>query len=314
MNIIFFAILKLFVIVFLGYCLYKKNVLKEEALRFLTTFVINIAIPSLIFSNIVNNFVPALMPGPWIFIVISVVIFSLGLFLGFLGSFRMPGELRREFVALISFQNCGYLPMNIVIFLLPSDVRSQFLTYIFLYLLGFNILMWSVASFFIFNRREDKFAIKSLLSPPSLSVALSLLVVYLGLGKFIPSIIITPIQMVGETSFVLSMVILGAWLAKCSSQVYSGNFVSARIVLLKLVVLPLVVFFIIYKFQFYSLLGFFILLEATMPSAASLPIVADMHRGNSRFISYGVFLTHIFSAVTVPLWVNLYLTVSNLTF
>ena len=217
-------------------------------------------------------------------------------------------------MSLVSFQNCGYLPMNIVFFLLPSKARSTFLIYIFLYILGFNILMWSVGSFLIFKRREEKFQFKSLLNPPILSIILSLLVVYLGLRRFIPAFILSPLKMIGQTSFVLSMIILGGWLAKSNIIIHSNMPVIIKISILKLIILPLFIFIgILYK-GVVSLLGLFIILEACMPSAASLPIVVNLRKADSEFASYGVFFTHLVSIATVPLWIGLFLAISHFNF
>jgi len=312
MIIIFLAITKLFFIIFLGFYLYRRKILKDEALDFLTTFVINISIPFLILSNIITHFEPGNMPSPLIFIALSVGIFTLGLFLGILFSLGTKKSIRREFITLTSFQNCGYLPMNIAAFLLPHPARETFLTYIFLYILGFNILMWSVATFFIFKKREETFKIKSMLTPPVLSTIVSLAIVYMGLQKIIPTVIIAPTEAIGQTSFVLSMIILGAWLAKSKVKYYIYSLSAWKMAIIKLVLLPAIVFAATIHNSVYSLLGMFIVLEASMPSAASLPIVVNLRGGDSKFISYGVFITHAISLLTVPLWIELFLKVSNL--
>jgi len=312
MVIIFLAITKLFFIIFLGFYLYRRKILKEEALNFLTTFVINISIPFLIFSNIITHFQPDKMPSPLVFIALSVGIFILGLFLGILFSLSVQKSTRREFITLTSFQNCGYLPMNIAVFLLTSPARETFLTYIFLYILGFNILMWSVATFFIFKKKEEKFKMKSILTPPILGTVIALAIVYTGLQKIIPPVVIAPVEAIGQTSFVLSMIILGAWLAKSAVKSYLYSLSAWGMAIIKLVLLPAIVFSIIIHNSIYSLLGMFIILEASMPSAASLPIVVNLRGGDSKFISYGVFITHAISLITVPLWIELFLKVSNL--
>jgi len=312
MTVIFLAITKLFFIIFLGFYLYRKRILKEEALGFLTTFVINISIPFLILSNIVTQFKPDNMPSPLIFIALSVGIFTLGLLLGILFSFGTKKSIRREFIALTSFQNCGYLPMNIAVFFFPHPLRETFLTYIFLYILGFNILMWSVATFFIFKKKKETFKMSSMLTPPVLSTIVSLVIVYLGLQKIIPAVIIAPIEAIGQTSFVLSMIILGAWLAKSRVKSYLYSLSAWKMAMIKLILLPAVVFSIIVYNGVYSLLGIFIILEASMPSAASLPIVVNLRGGDSKFISYGVFITHLTSLLTVPLWIGLFLKISGL--
>jgi predicted permease len=43
-----------------------------------------------------------------------------------------------------------------------------------------------------------------------------------------------------------------------------------------------------------------------MPSAASLPIVAQIYKADNNFISQGVFLTHLFSIFTIPIWFSLW--------
>ncbi len=312
MVTIFLAIIKLFFIIFLGFYLYRRKVLKEEALSFITTFVINISIPSLVFSNIITHFQPDKLPSPLIFIGLSIGIFLLGFILGVFFSFKIPQSIRREFITLTSFQNCGYLPMNIAVFLLSSPLRETFLTYIFLYILGFNILMWSIGTFLIFKRKEETFKMTSMFTPPILSTIISLGIVYLGLKEAIPSIILSPLKAIGETSFVLSMIILGAWLAKSRAKTYLYSLSVWRVAIVKLVLLPAVMFTIIIRNNLFSLIGMFIILESSMPSAASLPIVVSLRGGDSKFISCGVFLTHILGVVTVPFWIELFLRISNL--
>ena len=74
--------------------------------------------------------------------------------------------------------------------------------------------------------------------------------------------------------------------------------------LLKLVALPLLAVLVVLRWHLCSLLGVFIVLEAAMPSAATLPIVAHLHEADSAFISQGVFITHIASIITVPFWLS----------
>ena len=81
-----------------------------------------------------------------------------------------------------------------------------------------------------------------------------------------------------------------------------------------MIILPLFVFIVVVTFKIYSLLGLFIVLQAAMPSAVSLPIVASLNNADSEFVSQGVFLTHIVSIFTIPLWVGLYLKVSGFIF
>jgi predicted permease len=62
------------------------------------------------------------------------------------------------------------------------------------------------------------------------------------------------------------------------------------------------------------LFGLFIILEASMPSAASLPIITNIRKGDSEFVSRGVFFTHLVSMITIPLWLELFARVTGYTF
>ena len=315
MGVVFLAVIKLSLVALLGFYLYRKNFIKEGSLKFLTFFVINFALPFLIFSNLIENSSIVLVHSLGRFIAISVSIFLSGYILGFIASFKRSHEFRGEFISMVSFQNSGYLPINIAFFLFPPGIREKFLVYTFLYLLGFNVIMWSIGSSFIFKGKRRGFGLKSLFIPPITSTIISLILIYTGFAKLIPSLVISPLKMVGETSFVLSAIILGCWLAKISLKGLLGRlFIVGEAAALKLIILPLFFFIGVVSFKIFSLLGLFIILQAAMPSAVSLPIVANLNNADSEFVSQGVFFTHVLSIFTIPLWLGLYLKVSGFTF
>ncbi len=305
MSIVALAVIKLSLVALFGFFLYKKSIIQEGILRFLTLFVINFTVPFLIFSYLVESSTIVLAHSLWIFIFLSAAIFLGGYFLGLLASFK-EREFKKESVSLVSFQNAGYLPMNIAFFLFAPQVREKFLVYVFLYLLGFNVIMWSLGSFFIFKRKGQRFRLKEIFTPPITSTLIALLLIYARLARFIPSVIIEPVKMIGELSFVLSMVVLGCWLAKVNLKGFSGKlWLFARVNILKLLILPLVCFTAVMHFKVFSLLGVFIVLEAAMPSAVSLPIIAHLRKADSEFISQGVFLSHLLGIITIPGWLYL---------
>ena len=80
MKVVFFAIIKLLLIIFLGFFLYRKKILTQEALKFLTFLVVNITVPFLIFTEIITHLNLENAPPLYKFILLSISIFSLGLF------------------------------------------------------------------------------------------------------------------------------------------------------------------------------------------------------------------------------------------
>ena len=300
-------IFKLLILSALGFVLCRRKVLNEDALKFLTDFLIRICVPCLIFTNLIAQNIFQSKPGILFFIALSIVIFLVGLVIGIaFSALTREKMLYRETIALVSFQNCGYLPMNIVYFLFASTDKEKLLTFIFLYILGFNILMWSVGSFFIFKRKNESFDVKSLLNPPVLAIIISLILKKLLPSLIIPDILLSPMKMLGQMSFVLSMIVLGAGLSKSGflgiNKKVMLNIIS--ISSLKLILIPFIFVMLVVKLKIIGILGLFIVLEACMPSAASLPIVTKWKGANYGYSSQIVFFTHLFSLITIPFWLN----------
>ncbi len=315
MGVVSLAVIKLSLIAVLGFYLFKKRIIKAESLDFLTFFIINISVPALIFSHLISNDNTVLSKSLWHFILLSIVVFGIGYGLSIVGLIGQPKKSKGEFISLVSIQNAGYLPMNIALFLFPESLRQEFLVYVFLYLLGFNVIMWSVGSFLIFKGKNEKFRLKSIFTPPITSTILALAFIYLRLADYIPSVVLSPIKMVGQTSFVLSVLVLGCWLAKVNlGDLKSRLFLLLEASFLKLIILPFLLLIFVLGFDIVSLFGLFIILQASMPSATTLPIIASLRGADSEFISQGVFLSNIFSIATIPFWLGLYLKFSGYSF
>ncbi|MDD5070347.1 MAG: AEC family transporter [Candidatus Omnitrophica bacterium] len=317
MNLIALAIIKLVFIAVLGYYLYRRNVIDERILKFLNEFVINVTVPFLIFSHLIENDDIVRGNSLLLFVALSFLIFFLSSAIGFIYSLirGVSPRFKREFISLVAFQNCGYLPMNLVYVLLENKLRENFLIYIFLYLFGFNIMMWSVGSFFIFRKKGEKFKVSTLFTPPVTATLIGIVLVFFKASQFVPNIIISPIKMVGDMSFVLSMIILGAQLGKIELDGFKQRIkLIIEASFLKLVVVPFVFLLLMIQFDKTSLIGFFVVFEAAMPSAASLLLVARLKMADSSFIAQTVLLTHIASIVTIPVWVAIFVSWSGITF
>ncbi|MDD4955353.1 MAG: AEC family transporter [Candidatus Omnitrophica bacterium] len=309
------TVIKLTVITVLGYYFYKKAVIDQKILNFLILFVVNFSVPFLGFSHIIENLQKDMVPPPFVFILLSFAIFGISFILGYIFSFKRSHELKREFTSIVSFQNCGYLPLSLAAFMFPANIKEKFIIYTFLYVVGFDIIFWSVGTYFIFRKKGDPLKLKSIFTPPIVATVLALIFVYAGIAKFIPQVLLSPVRMIGDTSFVLSMLILGCWLARIdTASLRKKIFLVLEASALKLLVIPFIFLLLTVRFDISSLFGLFIIIQAAMPSAVSLPIVVNLHKADSEFVSQGVLLTHIFSIFTIPLWVGLYLNFSHFSF
>lgn len=297
------GILKIFLLLIAGYLLYKKGLVKRDAVDGLSNILIWACIPALIFTRITSTFDPFEFTDWWILPVSSIAMSFAGLTVGYI--FQRPIKNfrpRREFMSACAFQNSGYLPMTLVAFVCSGPFCDRLLVYIFLFLLGFNISVWSFTPAFLSRRFMKNFKPSSILNPPVIITIFAIFLVFVSGRGRVHNLISDPLRMLGDSSFPLSLIALGAYLAE-HKGVKSDNWLAlASCVLAKLICLPAAVFILVRFLPLSQALKFFILLEAMMPSAVSLILIGQYANADNKFLSSVIFYSHLLSIVTIPIW------------
>jgi len=289
-----------------GYVLVKKNVLGDCGLDNISRFTLDITLPLLIFTQLIREFSFSLFPDWWIFPLISIAVTALGLGLGFLFSIFIKGtQHKMQFASLVGFQNSGYLPLALLAALLPVAELKVIFVYLFLFLLGFNLLTFSVGVYLLTFLKDKKFQWSSLLSAPVVAVLASFLFVFLKFDKFIPGFVYNPLKLIGDCTLPLAMLVVGGSLAKIKLE-HVDIKAMALMTLAKLIILPVLGFIFLLKFKLPYLIGLLIFIELAMPPAANLSVIIRSYKKDDLLISQGIFFGHILSIVLLPVLLSLY--------
>ncbi|MDP2941463.1 MAG: AEC family transporter [Candidatus Omnitrophota bacterium] len=300
------AMAQIFLLGALGYFLCKKGALGEEGLDALSRLTMNITLPMMIFCQLIRDFNFALYQDWWIFPLLSIAITVLGLAVGGLcGVFLRGQQHRLQFLSLVGFQNSGYLPLALFAALLPKEKLDTIFIYLFLFLLGFNLLMFSLGVYILNFSKEKKIEPAGLFSPPVAAVALSLLLVFLGLNKALPEFIFRPMKLLGDSTLPLAMLVVGGNLAQIRLKAVDKKAI-ALLVAAKLILLPALGILLILKFRLPELIGLLILVELAVPSATTLSVIIRHYKKEDLLISQGIFFSHIFSILTLSLFLGMY--------
>lgn len=301
------ASLQIFFLGSIGFILARRKILSDGGVSGLSGFLIGVSLPSLIFCQIISKFSFHLYPDWWVFVLISLLITAIGLAAGFLFSFRMKdAQLRREFVSLTGFQNAGYLPLALLGWILPQEQLSVMLIYLFLFLMGFNLVIWSWGVYFLSARRLKKFSFASLFSPPVIAVLLGLAFIILKINRFLPRFIVSPLEMLGNCSFTLAMIVVGASLAQLSSRRASDRKIMLKLIFVKMVLLPFLGLLFISYIRLPYLMGLLIVLELAVPSANNLVVISRQYEQGEKIVSSGILYSHIAALITLPVFLALY--------
>lgn len=305
-KIAFSAVFQIFLLGAIGYLLVKKEVLGGEGLKALSRLAIDITLPILMFCQLIKDFRFDLYPLWWIFPLLSISITLLGWVVGLPFLRFISGEEKKiQFLNLVAFQNSGYLPLALVAALLPAALAGEMFIYLFLFLLGFNLLMFSVGAHMICCYKNKNFELANLFSPPVIAVIFSLLFIYLGLQRFVPEALYKPLRMIGDCTLPLAMFVVGGNLAQISlgSIDKKGVFL---VILAKMIILPLIGLWVIFTFKMPQLISLLILIQLAMPSATTLSVIVRHYKKEDLLISQGIFFSHIVSVITIPLFLILY--------
>ena len=306
------AMAQIFILGAVGYVLIKKNMLSGAGLEALSRLVIQVIFPALILSQMLQNFSFSLYPHWWIFPLISLAITIFGLGVGvLLLKFIKLKTHKLQFLSLVGFQNSGYLPLAMVAGMFTGQQANEIFIFIFLFLLGFDLVAWSLGIYMLTYEKQIKFKLQSIFSPPVIANLASLALIALGLNKLIPAGVFKPLQMVGNCTLPLAMFVVGGNIALVQLKDIDKKTVFFFL-LGKLIILPALGMLIVLRSGLPYLLGFLIVMQLAMPCATSLSVIIRNYKKEDTLISQGVFFSHIISLLTIPLFLGLYLSLAVL--
>ena len=174
-HTIVIAIIKLFLLMLTGYVLYPLRLVDDKFVDTMSQVLVKVLVPALIISKTIAHF-SFTEYAYWWFIPLCAVLFALGGLAMGRGVFKLLKGFasQREFMCGCGFQNCGYLPMNLILFSFAGAMADKLLIYTFLYIMGFNIMMWSLAPLFLSGGVRGQFRPGVLFNAPVAAIIFSL--------------------------------------------------------------------------------------------------------------------------------------------
>jgi len=301
------AVFKVFLIVLVAGLLIRKKIITNEQINGLSFITINILLPCLIFANIVLTFEPRSMPLWWILPLVGIGMVFVGLLLGIL-LFRRHLPAKKNMLPLCAIQNAGYLILPLGQALFPGEF-DRFANYTFLFLLGVGPLLWSVGKFLTTSGQEEKLRWKGLMTPPLLANIVALVIVFSGNARYIPELLLEPVEMLGQAAVPLANFVLGAVLGGLVLRIKPYALDAVKTNIIKLVLIPLIMVVALLAMKKYNLdplLTNFLILQAAAAPATGLILQVRQYGGEEQKISSIMLVSYIACMVILPFWVALW--------
>ena len=298
------TIATLFVMLAVGYVAGKMGIMDSTASKKMSEIILKIAQPALIISSLIkmNYSAENLALGLKAFAFGIIVHLCMGA-VAFLACIKIKNIDERKILEFsMIFGNTGFIGIPILQSLL-GDVGAFMASFI---VASFNILMWTLGIAILGRKRNDiKLTLKKALInkgtvPSIIGFAIFLLPAFWK-GFALPAFVTSSFSYISSICTPVSMLIIGALLAKRTFKQIFGSWKVYYMCFFKLIVMPLLVAVAM------KLLGFselWILFGATitaMPSATAVSMLAEMYDISPGFSAQGVGTASLFSIATMPL-------------
>ncbi len=298
--IVFNNLSVLFICMLLGFLAKKFRLFDDSVTKSLSDFLVNITLPSTILISMQKPFSVELLRESVLVLFVSAFIYLSGAVFGYLliKVFKARPEESGIWIFALVFPNVGYMgfPVSEAVF----GKEITFLTS--MANMSFNLLVFTVGTMFICMGSGKK----QQTNLSSLIFNLPILATLVGIVCFIfslsfPKPVYNAINMFGSMTTPLSMFIIGIILARINLRTVLSGYKMYIVSAFRLIIIPLLFFYALKPFiQNKTVLGLLILLSC-MPAAALTAILAARHNADELFASKLVFITTVFSMITVPL-------------
>ena len=291
----------LFIMMFIGFYIRKKDVIDDKGSKTLSWLVINVANPALIISGSVTATEKVAVKDLLGTMVVVVVLFVGLIVLAYIIPFlmRVPKKSVGVYRVMTIFSNIGFMGFPLI----SALYGRKALVYAALFLIPFNLLMYTYG-IMTMTPKEKKGSfgwgtIKKAFNIGTISCVIAVIISLY--HPTLPDFVVSTVTNLSNLTAPLSMMVIGTSLAFIS---FKDLFSDVRLLVfcvIKLLVIPIAGLFAFKCFIDSSMmLGICLVMLAT-PVASMTAMVAQQYEGDYPLASKGVALSTILSVITMPI-------------
>lgn len=301
-------VLVLFLLIVAGIIIKKRGIVTDHINAEISSLVINVCLPAFILSSMAFDFSLEVLINSGMLVVLSFSIYGLSIAISkFLNKgLGMKGAARDVYEYVAVFPNCGFMGYPV----LHAAFGEEAVFYAAIYNLSFSVLVWSYGVFIMQRSHSENAEKRSVFSMLKSSVNPAMIAVFLGFLMFLtgiklPGPIYQTVKMIGSATTPLSMMFIGFILAEVHPRELFSDWRDFLLTVHRLVVLPTLVFFILTALGITGITLIIPVVITAMPAAANSAIIASRYKSDFRLASKLIFITTLFSILTIPVVIGL---------
>ncbi len=277
----------------LGFALYKYKMFSDKTIKHLSTFLISIVNPCLMFSAYNTELKSELLVGLFQTFIVAIVTHAIFIILS--------NILFKDCVEKFGFiySNCAFIGIPII----NAVAGMTGVFYLTAYITVFNLLMWS-HGIIILAGKGNVNIIKNVVFSPTIIATFAGLVIFFAQIK-LPYFMLQPIKYVADLNTPLAMIVSGATIVQAKILPAFKNKRIYILALLKLLVIPALLMIVLYLFKLNHNAVFVAIIACACPTASSTILLSLKYNQNSKYASHIFGITTILSCITIPILILL---------
>lgn len=285
-----------------GFVLTKTKLLKAEATKPFTNFLLYVCQPFLVIQSFINaNYSKELLANMG-FVLLFGFLFLFGFTLLCMLCFKWMKDdvVRRASIGASVFSNCAFMGIPFLQALFPGNPVP--ILYCTVFTIMFNLLGWTLLVFVITGEKKHVNIKRAILNPPTLALVVALPLFFINVS--VPSQVMKPIDFLANMTSPVSMTVLGIRLAGIKFRELFADARLYAVVAAKLVIVPLISLGILLLFSLFlpidEMTRTTVYIMMAMPTATTVVLFSERYDIDSAYATKATLITSILSFITVP--------------
>ena len=296
--VVFQTMLKLFLLLVLGFVLFKCHIFDEYTNKKISALIVNVASPMLIISSIAgvegsNKSIVFLMIGAGILMYIGFII--LGKIINRL--FPFPKKDWPVYECMVVFANTGFMGYPVLL-----DVFGQeAVFYASLIHMAFNFFVYTYAIMCLTKGDDSEFKLnfKQLLTPGIILIFVGIFIYLFDIQ--LPSVLMDTINSVGSLTAPLSMMMIGSSLAVYPIKDSFTDWRSYVFAFVRLMIVPFVTMIMCRLLHIDAYYANITIITNAMPVGSMVLMLATKYNANVKIVTRNIVVSTLLSVITIPI-------------
>ena len=296
--VVFQTMLKLFLLLILGFVLFKCHIFDEYTNKKISALIVNVASPMLIISSIAgvegsNKSIVFLMIGAGILMYIGFII--LGKIINRI--FPFPKKDWPVYECMVVFANTGFMGYPVLL-----DVFGQeAVFYASLIHMAFNFFVYTYAIMCLTKGDDSEFKLnfKQLLTPGIILIFVGIFIYLFDIQ--LPSVLMDTINSVGSLTAPLSMMMIGSSLAVYPIKDSFTDWRSYVFAFVRLIIVPFMTMIVCRLLHINPYYANITIITNAMPVGSMVLMLATQYNANVKIVTRNIVVSTLLSVITIPI-------------